>query len=81
MEEEVDYTVRVYWREHGAPEKWPHYVTSFPTLMRAQHCAQNMRAIFGCGAWIEEFDRPATLPLLRVRQTIELMKLAKAEGR
>jgi hypothetical protein len=70
---DADYTVRAYWLEQGAPGKWPHYVTTCETLGRALHLAKNVRQIFGCATWIEAFDQPASVPLLRVRQTIALM--------
>lgn len=67
---DVDYTVRALWKQRGAPTTWTHYVTSCDTRARALHIAQNVREIFGCPTWIEEFNRPASLPLLKVRAEI-----------
>jgi len=69
--EDRDYTVRVWFKEKGAPTPWSHYVTSCTSLMRAMHLAKNVRQIFGCSTWIEDFDRPASLPQLKVRATIQ----------
>lgn len=69
MYDDKDYSVRVLWQEPGAPSKWPHYIDSPPSLMRALRVAKNIRLTFGCSAWIEAFDQPANLPVLKVRQS------------
>jgi len=71
-----DYTVRALWENPGGGlGRWPHYLTACPSLMQALHLAQNVREIFGCAVWIEDFDRPASLPILRVRAVIEARDL------
>lgn len=65
-----DYTVRVLWASGVGGDKWPHLLDSRQSLAATVRLAKTLREVFGCAAWVELFDQPANLPIIRVRQSM-----------